>query len=617
MENFFPLAQRFVPALSVLAAAMACDSVFAAEQATSLDPVVVTATRQAQRASEALSDVSVINAEQIRTFGPAATLNDVLARQPGVEINMKGGVGTDASIFLRGSNNQHALVLVDGLRLGSTTLGYPGWGFIPLEQIERIEVMRGSSSSLYGSDAIGGVIQIFTKQGDGPARPFVEVGHGSWNTSTMAAGFSGAQEGWRYNLQVAKKQSDSYSAISNPGNSNYNPDKDGYAITSSSGSLSYTPSQGHELGLSYLYSEGWNRYDSYPANKDWRQDETIYGVNLFGRNKLSEKWTSTLKVGQSSDRSQQFSDGTAGSLIQSEQTQYQWQNDFALSAGMMGLLAVERTEQKVSGNVDYALKNRTIDSYLAGWRGNAGAHRGQVSIRHDSNSQFGNRDTGTLAYGYQMTSEWRANASVATGFKAPTFNDMYYPGAGNPDLKPEVSLNREVAIHHGTDQRNVSLTYYDNKITNLVEWAPNLSGLWFPANVATAELTGWTLAYAGKVSEYRVTASLDMQNPEDTVRHTLLRYRAREIAKLGLSREWGDLSLGGDVLVSGKRYNDVSNTQVLDAYKILNLHASYRIARDWSVFARANNVFNQKYVLVKDYTTPGANYFVGLRYSPK
>jgi vitamin B12 transporter len=588
----------------------------AAEQLAALDTVVVTATRQAQRASEILSDVSVIDTEQIRSAGPNATINDLLARQPGIEINSKGGIGTDSSVFLRGSNTNHALVLVDGIRFGSATLGYPAWGFIPLEQVERIEIMRGSCSSLYGSDAIGGVIQIFTKRGDGPLSVFAEAGYGSWNTTSLSAGLSGSQDSWRYSFQLAKKEGDSYSAVKNPANSNYNPDKDGFSITSSSGSLSYALAKGHELGVSYLYSDGWNRYDSYPKNKDWRQDQTVYGVNVFSRNQLAQSWTSTVKIGQSVDRGQQYADNVPGSLIETQQTQYQWQNDIALPIGM-GLLAAERTEQKVSGNVDYTLKERTINSYLAGWHGNFGDHRGQIALRRDDNSQFGGRTTGTLAYGYQISRNWRANTSYGTGFKAPSFNDMYYPGSGNPDLKPETSINREIAVHYETEHHHASLTYYDNKISNLIEWAPNSSGYWFPSNVAKAELSGWTLAYAGDVSDFRVTASLDVQNPEDTERHKQLRYRAQNIAKLGLSRNFGSWTLGGDILASGKRYNDAANTRVLGAYELVNLHADYRVARDWTLFARANNIFDRKYVLVQDYATPGANFFVGIRYSPK
>lgn len=606
---------RLKPLAALLPLAFAA-SAHAADQLAALDTVVVTATRQAQRASEVLTDLSVIDAAEIRAAGPGATINDLLGRQPGIEITSKGGVGTDSAIFIRGSNNNHALVLVDGIRLGSTTTGYPAWGFIPLEQIERIEIIRGSCSSLYGSDAIGGVIQIFTKRGDGPLNAYGEASYGSWNTAALATGFSGSAEGWRYNFQLAHKESDSYTAINNPKNSSYNADKDGFAMTTSSGGLSYAPAQGHELGFSYLYSEGWNRYDSFPKAADYKQVQTLYGANVYTRNRLTEAWTSTVKLGQSADRGRQYADGTPAGEIESRQTQAQWQNDIALPLGM-ALLAAEYTKQTVSGTVDYDVRDRTINSYLAGWHGNLGNHRGQVNVRRDENSQFGGKSTGSLGYGYQLTRDWRANASYGTGFKAPTFNDLYWPGAGNPDLKPETSINREAAVHYETEQQHASLTYYRNVVSNLVEWAPNSSGLWFPANVAKAELSGWTLAYEGRVADFRLSGSLDLQDPEDSDRNTVLRYRAKKLAKFGVDRDFGPLTVGAEVLLSGHRYNDVANTQELGGYGLLNLHASYRVARDWSVFARANNVFDKDYVLVSNYTTPGFNAFVGVRYNPQ
>lgn len=601
--------------LAGLLASIPVSQALAAEQLAALDPVVVTATRQAQRASELLSDVTVIDSEEIHNAGPT-TINELLARQPGIEINQKGGAGTDSSIFIRGSNTTHALVLVDGVRLGSTTLGYPAWGFIPLEQVDHIEIIRGSCSSLYGSDAIGGVVQIFTKRGDGPFQAFAEAGYGSWNTTALATGFSGASQGWRYSFQLADKRGDSYSAITNPKNSSYNPDKDGFQTTSTSGSLSYSPHKGHEFGISYLYSDGWNRYDSSPKTNDYKQKETLYGISAYSRNQLTQVWTSTLKIGQSADDGRQFSNGSATSNIRSEQTQYQWQNDITLPIGS-ALLAAERVEQEVSGNIDYVLKKRSINSYMAGWTGHLANHRWQLNVRQDENSQFGSRTTGTVAYGYQFTNNWRANLSYGSAFKAPSFNDMYWPGAGNPDLKPETSENREASIHYETTTQHISLTYYHNDVHNLIEWAPAPSGWWIPSNVAQATLSGWTLAYSGRLDGYQLSASVDLQDPEDTARQKVLRYRARQVAKFAVSRDFGSFNIGTEVLASGKRYNDVDNTQELASYTTLNLYANYHIANDWSVFARANNVFDAHYVLVQDYSTPGANVFVGVRYNLK
>ena len=607
---------RLKPLATILSLLPICAVAAETQQLASLDPVVVTATRQAQRASEILSDVTVIAAEEIRNAGPAATINELLSRQPGIEINQKGGPGTDSNIFIRGSNSTHALVLVDGMRLGSTTTGTAAWGFIPLEQVDRIEIIRGSCSSLYGSDAIGGVVQIFTKRGDGPFQMFAEAGFGTWNTSALSAGFSGSNDGWRYSFQLADKRGDAYSAVNNPKSFYYNADKDGFQTTSSSGSLSYSPIKGQEFGLSYLYSDGWNRYDSSPRAKDYKQYETIYGANLFSRNKLTDNWTSTVKIGKSSDDGRQFADGAKTSTIRSTQTQFQWQNDIALPIGT-ALLAAERVEQSVSGSVDYTVTERSINSLLAGWTGHYDGHRLQVNVRNDDNSQFGAKTTGLLAYGYQFTDQWRANLSYGTGFKAPSFNDMYWPGAGNPDLKPETSENREASIHYETASQHASVTYYHNDVDNLIEWAPNALGFWMPANVAQARLRGWTLAYDSQLGDYKLSGSLDLQDPEDALTNKVLRYRARQIAKMAVSRDFGAFNIGAEVLASGQRYNDAANTQELAGYGIVNLTAAYRLAADWSVFARANNIFDKDYTLVNDYSTPGANLFVGIRYSPK
>lgn len=606
---------RYTPVAAALCAAFSLSTAIAEEAPRSLGSVVVTAARQAQRADEVLADISVIESEEIRNAGPNQTINDLLARQPGIEITRQGAPGTAAGVMIRGSNNTHALVLVDGMRLGSTTTGSANWGFIPLEQVDRIEIIRGSCSSLYGSDAIGGVIQIFTKRGEGPLQMFAEAGYGSWNTRSTSAGFSGASHGWRYNFQLGYKASDGYSAIRNPLAGTFNPDKDGYQMTTSSGGLSYAFNKDHELGLAYLYSDGWNRYDG-SRTADTKQSQRIYGANVYSKNRLTSGWTSTLKLGQSADHGEDYNNGNRTSLIESKQTQYQWQNDIDLAIGS-ALLAVERTEQTVSGSVNYAVKDRSINSYLAGWQGKYEAHRAQINVRRDDNSQFGGKTTGSLAYGYQFNTNWRANGTVSTGFKAPSFNDLYWPGSGNPNLKPEESRNRELTVHYQQGLQHASLTYYHNKVDNLIAWAPGPSGLWLPSNIDKAKLTGWTLAYDGKIGEYRANASLDLQDPIDATTQKLLRYRAKQIFKAGLDREFGNFSAGAEFLASSERYNDVANSVRLGGYALVNLNAAYRLDREWSVFARANNIFNRQYEQVRDYATPLANFFVGIRYTPQ
>jgi vitamin B12 transporter len=596
-----------------------------------LEPVVVTATRHDTRVSEVLSDVTLIGSEEIRQAGSMTTLAALLGRQPGIEFKQNGGPGSSSNVFIRGSNANHVLLLVDGVRVGSVTTGSPTWEYMPLEQIDHIEIVRGPASSLYGSDAIGGVIQIFTKRGEGPFQPFVEAGYGTDDTTALSTGFSGSREGWRYGFQVSNKHSDSFSAISTPANQSYNPDRDGYRTTSSSGSLSYSPAKGHELGVNFLYSDGWNRIDSgspysTPAIDDYKQKETLYSVSLYSRNQLTDVWTSTWRIGQSFDDNRGLDNGQQSYYFRSTQTQYQWQSDIKLPLGT-ALFGIERLEQHAASDTGFALSNRGTNSILAGWSGHLEEHTLQINARQDNSSQFGNKATGMLAYGYALTNNWRGAVSWGTAFKAPTFNDAYYSldpdgNVGNPNLKPETAVNREASLHYEEAGLDASITYYRNDVKNLIQWAPidptyvTTYG-WTPSNVASATLSGWTLASSGKIAEYKVSASLDLQDPKDDALEKTLIYRARKLAKLAVSRDIGSLNVGGEVQAYGKRFVDTANTNELAGYSLFNLTASYRLADGWSIFARADNIFDKKYVLVKDFATPGASIFVGVRYAPK
>lgn len=608
-----------------IAALLPLSCVCSAQTLSLLEPVVVTATRQPTKVSDVLSDVTVIDAATIRNAGPVTTLAELLGRQPGIEFKQSGGGGATSDIFIRGSNSGHVLLLIDGVRAGSLTVGTPTWESLPLEMIERIEIVRGPASSLYGSEAIAGVVQIFTRRGDGKLQLSAEAGIGTHNTTAVSAGLAGGHDGWRYSLQAADKRSDAFSAVNRPSSFYYHPDRDGYQLSSSAGSLSYATG-GHEFGGSYVYSDGWDRYDGFPANADYKRQQTVSSVAVYSRNAWTSDWNSTVRIGQSEDDSRYFSNGTQSSAIQSTQTQYQWQNDIRLSLGI-ALLGAERVEQRVASDVAYTLKERSINSLLAGWKAGAGAHSWQLNARQDHNSQFGAKTTGMAAYGYQLATSWRANVSWGTAFKAPTFNDLYFPAdsygnVGNSALKPETSENREASLHFETASQHASLTYYRNEVKNLIQWAPIdpdyiTSFGWTPSNVASATLSGWTLAYTANVGDTRLSASADLQDPQDDTLQKILIYRARQTARMAVSRALGKLGLTAEWQASGKRYADVNNTQVLGGYALVNLSATYALAPGWSLFARANNVFDKRYELSKDFATPGANLFVGIRYSPR
>ena len=616
----YPRYSLAVGALALVAAI----PVAAAE--TENETVVVTATRQAQRTSELLADVSVISSEEIEAAGQTS-LPQLLAQQPGIEYSASGGPGSSMGLFIRGTNSEHTLVLIDGIRVNSATLGTTSLSRIPLSQIERIEILRGPASALYGSEAIGGVVQIFTKQGSGPSGVNLEAAYGTNNTTKLSAGFGGVHDGLRYSLQASFDDTHGFSNVKNTASSAYNSDKDGFRNSSVSGNIAYRFNIDHEIGLNTFVSDGRNQYDGgyNPASaaKNYRNDITVSSYSVYSRNRILPAWQSTLRAGRGIDDASYLSNGIQFSSVRTDQDQFSWQNDIDLPLGK-ALLAAEWLGQKLVASQSYDKTERTIKSLLAGWSASAQSHRWQVNLRHDDISQTGAKNTGSLGYGYQINDVLRANASYGTAYKAPSMNDLYYPntpfvGRGNPDLKPEFARNREVSLHYETARHNASLTYFDNRIEDLIQWSETPAGSYFyvPENVASARITGWTLAYTGHFGPLSLRAGLDLQNPRDTATDNLLARRARKHARLAADYTVGSWVLGSELVSSGERYSDAENTQRMGGYTLANLSASYRIDRDLSLFGRINNLFDKKYELVNDYGVPGFNVLAGIRYQPR
>lgn len=591
-----------------------------AESQAELDPIMVTATRQPMRASELLADVSVIEKEELDRAGQS-NLGEILARQPGIEFSTNGSNGATGSIFMRGTNSGHTVVLIDGIRVGSASLGQmSSWSRLPASQIDHIEILRGPASSLYGSDAIGGVIQIFTKQGGGPLKGYAELGAGSSDTYTANGGISGSQDNWRYALNAATYQTNGFNSIKNPKNSNYNKDRDGFQNNSFSGNLAYSFAKGHEAGASVFYSDGENQTDNGPSTKtaikDARNQLAVSNFSTYSKNVITDNWTSTVRLGHSTDDSRITLDKVQTSLFRTDQEQYSWQNDIKTGVGSF-LLGIERLEQNVSGSGNFKVDSRTIDSALAGWSGNYEAHRLQANLRYDDNSQFGGKTTGALAYGYRLNKNWRANLGYGTAFKAPSFNDLYYPLSfgyqGNPNLLPEESRNREAAIHFETGLHHVSATWYLNQVENLISW----SGRTSPVNVGKARLEGTTLAYDGQVGSFNLQANYNYLDPRDEVTGRQLARRATNYGGASLGQNIGPWEWRVELQASDRRFDNDANTTKLHGYAITNIYGAYTFAKDWSVFGRVNNLFDRNYELAADYATPATNAFIGIRYAPK
>ena len=623
--------------VSILATALALAfPIGAAAQATEIElgQVVVTATRTATRADQLLSDVSVIDRAEIEAAG-SMTLGELLARQPGIQFSQAGGAGKAASLFLRGTNSGHVLVLIDGVRTGSATLGVPSIQSISLDQIERIEILRGPASALYGSDGIGGVVQVFTRDPStaGQFQPRLAIGAGSYDLRKSSAGFSGVTGGWSYVLDATYSEQSGFSVLQR---GTGDDDNDGDRSTNASGRLTYKVGAGHELGSSFYYSKGRSSlddpFDPTPANLF--SDTETSSIALFSKNKLTDSWQSTLQLGNSSDKSvDTYSLWLPTSHYQTQQDQLSWINDITTGLGSL-LIGYEFLGQSIKTDDNYSETDRHVNSGLLGWRASFGDHQLQANVRHDDSSAYGAKTTGALGYGYHFSRTLRMQTSYGTSFKAPSFNDMYWPynafvddwgttyvTEGNPDLKPEAGRNREISLLWDDGHNSASATYYLNKVRNLIDWeflqsAPN-TFVYRPNNVGRARLEGVTLQAASHWRAWKASAAVDFLDARDEDSGDRLQRRAARTATLTLEHRDGFATTGAQLHAAGPRYNDSGERTRLGGYGTLDLYARKPLDGAWSLEARINNLFDKKYALIEGYNTPGLNAFVGLRYAPR
>ena len=585
------------------------------------DAVVVTATRFPQARSQTLQPVNVITAEDI-AGGGQQTLVEVLQTLGGVEIVSNGGFGQPSGVFMRGANSGHTLVLVDGMRIGSATLGTTALENIPISQIERIEVVPGQLSSLYGSDAIGGVIQIFTKSGKYAPATSVTAGVGTYATASASGGVNRSFGDTDFSLNLGYLESKGFDATKPSAPfGQHNPDRDGYRNANVSGKITHRPDAKNELGLTLFQSDGHTHFDSGPTTDDLNH-QTLSAFSLYSSNQIIEGWQSLLRVGESRDKS--TTTGAFPSFFGTRQPQVTWQNDIKLGPGT-AIAGAEYLAQHVTSDSAFAQNHRTINSAFAGYAGTHEKHDWQANIRRDDNSQFGNHTTGLLGYAYRLTSELRLRVGAGSAFKAPTFNDLYaidptFFFIPNPDLRPERSRSKEAGLNYQAGANRFSATYFENRITDLVVLVTDpVTFVSTPQNLNRARIKGTELGYQSSFAGLQASSQLTLQDPVDEETGKLLPRRAREYGSLTVGSVAGRWRFGAEVTASGARFDsaDENPAKKMHGYALLNLTLSYAVARDWLVRARWNNVLDRDYELAQNFNTPGSNVFVALQYQPR
>ena len=607
-------------------------SVSVTNSANQLDPIIVTATRTPTRANDVLADYVYIGPEEIADAGQSS-ITELLQRQRGVEVSNTGG-GVQ-SVFLRGANSGQTLVLIDGVRTTSVLGGGASWSAIPAQLIDHIEIIFGPQSSLYGSDAIGGVINIFTKKGAGPTQVTASTGYGTYGTSVSQASLFGSTQGDNsisYSVSATAENSAGFNTIApnSPYKNNYNTTNTiGYTKTGGAAQLSQEWAKGQSVGAQVYASRNNNQYPVYgPGKVLGNQFNDVSTLALYSKNQITDIWNSNLQIAQSYDSGQAVYPSQtpvawypAGNpLTNSKQNIYTWQNDINVGPDLLQLIAERRTASVYATGANTLNLEQSTNSVAAAYQLKRGANLANLSLRNDNITGYGSQNTGGASYGYFFTKELRVNVNYGTGFKAPSFYDLYYPNYGVTTIKPERSQNTEAGIHYETVPYDIHFVVYNNTISNLIQYTslgcPVGYSMGCASNVASAKITGASLGGVSRIGDFTLKGSFDQQNPVDQATGYVLAKRAKQFGNVSVEYKKSAYVVGAEGTFQAQRY-DYGNTGLMNGYGIANLYGSYDFAKDWSLFARWNNIFNKNYQLNYGYVTPGSNVFVGIRYAMK
>lgn len=569
---------------------------------------VVTATRTSQASS--IAATTVFERTDIERL-QVNTAEELLRRATGVNLINNGGPGKSTSLQIRGSNDKHVLVMIDGVRIGSATSGVAALQNLPVEQIERIEIVRGPRSSLYGSEAIGGVVQIFTRKGGDGLTPYFSTTVGSRQHRAATAGASGGNDNAWFNLGVSSLDTEGYDA-----RPSREVDHDGYRELSANLSGGYRFANGLLLDANLLQVESHNDYDS--GNKA-NADSVLSAYGVRAKYSPVSFWDVTLQVGHSEDKNENFKGSTFDTRYDTRRDSASWQNDFALSENQLLTVGYDWQQDSISSSVDYPEDSRYNHGLFAQYLLHAGRHEWQLGLRHDDNEAYGEHTTGSVGYGYALTDSISLTSSYGTAFSAPTFNQLYFPGYGNPDIQAETSRNIEVGLRGQHRWGSWSANAFRNDIDDMIA-SVRVGGVSMAENVDKARITGLELEVLTQQLGWNWQANLTLQDPENrssSVNDDLLLRRVPEqIFNLDVDRRFGRIGLGASVHAEGRRWDNATNTSDLHGYNTVELRAEYWLSHAWRVQARVSNLFDNEYETAATYTQPGRAGYLTLRYQP-
>ena len=575
-----------------------------AHRDNALDPVVVTANLTARTVSDSLTSVTVIDQNMLRQQQPRE-LGELLRGQPGVDVASNGSFGKNTNVFIRGNSGESTLLLIEGVRIRSATSGNAPWQFLPPQLLERVEIVRGPRASIYGADAVGGVVQAFVPSGYHD-RGWVQVGGGSFGAHEYGAGHAGRDGNTRYSVAANHFHTDGTRIRAND-----NEDK-GFYNTSGMARVVQQLDNGAEVGVLGFRTQGNTVFTTGDT------DFTKQVGALTGALPMTERWLINLQVSEARDDGVTTSASTGNeSFFDTRTRAVRWDNHLFLGRHEL-IVGSEYFRDEVDSSTAFAEDSRDNTAAYAQLLSQAGRLDTQASLRWDDNEAFGTETTGAFALGLALNARHRLRISRATAFRAPTFNNLYFPAsptfAGNPDLSPETSVSTELGLRADYTQMFWDLAVFHNEVDNLIVNAVGNDGVRRPTNVERARIRGVELGAGGELSGLRWRAAATAMDPRDRDSGNRIQRRAGQAVRLDLDHDIGNAFVGLSAVGQSFRYNDADNQQRLAGYGLVHLRTGVRFAQHWSARLSIENVLDRQYEVVANDVSAGRHAFLTLRY---
>ena len=604
-----------------------------------LNPTVVTGNRLPQQLGEVMLSVSVFTKEEIDRLQPQ-DLSSLLQGEPGIETVRSGGLGMQTSIFMRGAGSNQVLVLVDGLKITDEYTNSVPLESIPIAQVERVEILRGNASALYGANAVGGVIQIFTKSGTANAGPYGSISTGSRNTQNLVAGYNGKYNDTSFNFSFNHQQTDGFPTL-NPSQNNQangivaNLKNNTYESNNISANVSQLIAQGHEVGLKILASEANSTFDSggyksglntSPTGFDYLEQMNTKTLisQVYSKDAITDFWNSTVTFGVTNrtykvNYNDQDLVGLAVGTYNNHQTDLSWINNFIIANNQTLLLGIQTDHLTANINDIYANGygpvnfngTRTINSIFGGYTGKFNAVGVQINVREDSINTGESATTGLFGLSYDLSNHWKLGGAVSNAFSAPTPVELY-GNYGNPSLKPEHDNSQEASLQYLKSNTLARIVVFNRDTKNLIVYD---NATMLSENIGKVRNQGVELTAKTLMGKATIKASATLQNPVNEISKTQLIKRAKEFGSLDISYPIEKFTIGAQLLLSSST-PDYMPTFINAGYSTVNLFANYKYDKCWSAKVRVENLFDRSYQQAYGYNTPGFGTFLTLQYSP-